>query len=300
MKLELEAILEAFLQFLFWEKRLADNTIAAYHQDVYLFLDFLEKEGIYSLKEVQVEILEKFVVEESKKGLESTSLSRRISALRTFFFFLVKEKMAKENMAKLLGAPKIRRSLPEVLTVEEVERMINVCDVSKPKGLRDKAILELLYASGLRVSELISLEFSHLDLENRMVRLWGKGFKERIVPFGEKAKATLTTYLSWGRGALLKGIQSRYLFVSGFSGRSLTRQNVWTMVKRCAQKAGIQRNVTPHVLRHTFATHLLENGADLRIVQEFLGHSDITTTQIYTHVNRKILKEVYEKAFPRK
>lgn len=300
MKPELEEALESFLQFLFWEKRVSDNTIAAYQQDIACFLEFLEQEERASFREVTLEILEKFVVKESKKGLERASLARRISALRTFFFFLVRERKTGENLAKLLDTPRIQRKLPEVLTLEEIESIMVVCDTSSPRGLRDKAILELLYASGLRVSELVFLTFSHLDLKNQMIRLWGKGFKERVVPFGEEAKDALVEYLEKGRPFLLKGARSNYLFVGDSSGRPLTRQNVWNLVKRYARKAGVVKRITPHTFRHTFATHLLENGADLRIVQEFLGHSDITTTQIYTHVNRRILQEVYEKAFPRK
>lgn len=300
MRPEFEEVLESFLQFLFWEKRLSDNTIMAYHQDVTFFLQFLTQAGYHSLQDVDLGVLEQFVISESKKDLEKTSLARRISSLRTFFFFLVREKLVTENLAKLLDTPRIQRNLPEVLTLEEVERLIAVCDLSLPRGLRDRAMLELLYSSGLRVSELVWLEFSHLDLSNRMVRLWGKGFKERVVPFGEKAQEALIAYLERGRPVLLKRSQSNYIFVSDASGRPLTRQNVWTLIKRYARRAGIQKNITPHTFRHTFATHLLENGADLRIVQEFLGHSDITTTQIYTHVNRKVLREIYEKAFPRK
>ena len=300
MKPEFEEILESFLQFLFWEKRVSDHTVTAYQQDVAFFLEFLSQKGCRSLQEVNLEILEQFVVEESKKGLERSSLARRISSLRTFFFFLVRERMVGENLAKLLDAPRIQRNLPEILTPEEVERLIATCDGTSPRGLRDRAILELLYSSGLRVSELVLLEFSHLDLENGMIRLWGKGFKERVVPFGEEARNTLIAYLERGRPVLLKNSRSNYIFVGDSSGRPLTRQNVWTLVKGYARKAGIEKNITPHTFRHTFATHLLENGADLRIVQEFLGHSDIATTQIYTHVNRKVLREVYDRAFPRK
>lgn len=300
MRPELEEVLESFLHFLFWEKRVSDNTIAAYQQDIIFFLEFLEREKRTSFRDITLETLEKFVVKESKKGLEGTSLARRVSALRTFFFFLVREHKTGENLAKFLDTPRIRRKLPEVLTLEEIENIMIACDTSSPRGLRDRAILELLYASGLRVSELVFLTFSHIDLENQMIRLWGKGFKERVVPFGEEARDTLVDYLEGGRPFLLKGTRSNYLFVSDSSGRPLTRQNVWNLVKRYAQKAGVVKHITPHTFRHTFATHLLENGADLRIVQEFLGHSDIATTQIYTHVNRRILQEVYERAFPRK
>jgi len=279
---------------------MAENTVSAYRQDVSVFLSFLEQRNVCTLSEVSLPLLEAFVAQESQAGLEATSLARRISALRTFFGFLVREKVLQENVAKLLDVPRIKRRLPEVLTVEEVEALIDACDIKKPSGVRDRAILELLYSSGLRVSEVASLEFQHLDLERSCLRLWGKGFKERIVPFGETAREALLEYLNGVRNLLLKGRKSRYIFVSGPEGRPLSRQSIWNMVKRCALKAGITKRITPHTLRHTFATHLLEGGAELRIVQEFLGHSDISTTQIYTHIDRKFLRESYVRAFPRK
>ena len=297
---QFEELLEAFLHFLFWEQRMAENTVSAYRQDVSVFLSFLEQRNVCTLSEVSLPLLEAFVAQESQAGLEATSLARRISALRTFFGFLVREKVLQENVAKLLDVPRIKRRLPEVLTVEEVEALIDACDIKKPSGVRDRAILELLYSSGLRVSEVASLEFQHLDLERSCLRLWGKGFKERIVPFGETAREALLEYLNGVRNLLLKGRKSRYIFVSGPEGRPLSRQSIWNMVKRCALKAGITKRITPHTLRHTFATHLLEGGAELRIVQEFLGHSDISTTQIYTHIDRKFLRESYVRAFPRK
>lgn len=296
----LEEYLEAFLNFLFWERRVAENTVLAYRQDIASFLRFLKERGVEDFSLVTLDTLEAFVEHESCTGLEATTLARRISALRTFFRFLVREKVARENLAKLLDTPRIKRHLPEVLTVEEVEALIASCDVTKPSGVRDRAILELMYSSGLRVSEVVFLEFQHLDLEEQMLRLWGKGFKERIVPFGERAKEALLEYLNGARNLLLKGKKSRYIFVSGPSGKPLSRQSVWNMVKRYALQAGIRKHITPHTLRHTFATHLLEGGAELRVVQEFLGHSDIATTQVYTHVNRRLLRESYERAFPRK
>mgnify|MGYP000875204079 FL=1 len=291
---------EAFLNYLFWERRAADNTILSYGRDISSFMQFLKGKGVNRLKEVSLPLLEEFINEESEKDLETTSLARKISALRSFFFFLVREREVPDNLARLLDAPRLQRNLPQVLSLEEVEALLSACDTTKPRGLRDRAILELLYSSGLRVGEVVSLEFSHLDLENRMLRLWGKGFKERMVPFGEEAYQAISLYLEKGRNEILKGRSSNYVFISGPSARPLTRQSVWNMVKRYAQKANLNKDVTPHTLRHTFATHLLENGADLRVVQEFLGHSDISTTQIYTHVSRKILRETYNRAFPRK
>ena len=296
----LDEWVEAFLDFLFWEKRAADNTILSYGQDISSFVQFLKEKKIISFGEVTFLVLEEFVSRESEKELETTSLARKISALRTFFSFLVREKEVPENLARLLDAPRLERNLPQVLSLEEVETLLSACDKIKPRGLRDRAILELLYSSGLRVGEVVSLEFSHLDLENRMLRLWGKGFKERLVPFGEEAYQAISLYLEKGRDEILKGRSSNYVFISGPSARPLTRQSVWNMVKRYAKQANLDKDVTPHTLRHTFATHLLENGADLRVVQEFLGHSDISTTQIYTHVSKRVLRETYDRAFPRK
>ncbi|HHT09434.1 MAG TPA: site-specific tyrosine recombinase XerD [Atribacter sp.] len=296
---DLRNILEAYLQFLYWEKRLSDNTIQSYEQDLEQFVVFLEKKGMVSFSRLDQDIVEKFLRYEAKREIAPASLSRKISALRTFFQYLIREKMSPENCAKLIDSPRFQRKIPDVLDEVEIESLLNAPDLTKPIGIRDRAILELLYASGLRVSELTSLEFSHLDLENSMLRLWGKGFKERMVPFGEEASEALKRYFQQAREQILKEKRSRSIFV-GASGQPLTRQNIWVMIKKYSRKAGIEKTVTPHTLRHTFATHLLENGADLRVVQEFLGHSDIVTTQIYTHISKKILREAYARSFPRK
>jgi integrase/recombinase XerD len=263
------------------------------------FVVFLEKKGMVSFSRLDQDIVEKFLRYEAKREIAPASLARKISALRTFFQYLIREKMSPENCAKLIDSPRFQRKIPDVLDEVEIESLLNAPDLTKPIGIRDRAILELLYASGLRVSELTSLEFSHLDLENSMLRLWGKGFKERMVPFGEEASEALKRYFQQAREQILKEKRSRSIFV-GASGQPLTRQNIWVMIKKYSRKAGIEKTVTPHTLRHTFATHLLENGADLRVVQEFLGHSDIVTTQIYTHISKKILREAYARSFPRK
>jgi len=295
----LRNILEAYLQYLYWEKRLSDNTIQSYELDLEQFIYFLEKKGIASFSQLDQGVVEKFLRNEAKRDIAPASLARKISALRTFFQYLIREKISPENCAKLIDSPRFQRKIPDVLDESEIESLLNAPDLNKPIGIRDRAILELLYASGLRVSELTSLEFSHFDLENSMLRLWGKGFKERMVPFGEEASEALNRYFQQAREQILRGKRSRSVFV-GASGRSLTRQNIWVMIKKYAKKAGIEKTITPHTLRHTFATHLLENGADLRVVQEFLGHSDIVTTQIYTHINKKVLREAYARSFPRK
>ena len=295
----LRNILEAYLQYLYWEKRLSDNTIQSYELDLEQFIYFLEKKGIASFSQLDQGVVEKFLRNEAKRDIAPASLARKISALRTFFQYLIREKISPENCAKLIDSPRFQRKIPDVLDESEIESLLNAPDLNKPIGIRDRAIFELLYASGLRVSELTSLEFSHFGLENSMLRLWGKGFKERMVPFGEEASEALNRYFQQAREQILRGKRSRSVFV-GASGRSLTRQNIWVMIKKYAKKAGIEKTITPHTLRHTFATHLLENGADLRVVQEFLGHSDIVTTQIYTHINKKVLRETYARSFPRK
>ena len=295
----LQEAIDAFLDFLYWEKRVSENTLYSYENDLKVFCSFLNEKQVTSFKELKLQDLEEFINWQYKTGHTSTTLARRISALRSFFSFLLKKNLIKENFARSLDAPKIERKIPRVLTLEEIEAILALPDTTKPSGLRAKAILELLYSSGLRVSELVNLEFSHLDFQNRMLRLWGKGFKERIVPFGEEAKTAIEAYLAKGRPHFLKGKRSNFIFL-GPSGKPITRQSVWNIIKRYTRKAGIAKNVTPHTLRHTFATHILENGADLRIIQECLGHSDISTTQIYTHITRKALQEAYDRHFPRK
>jgi len=296
---DLKIVLEAYLQYLYWEKRLADNTIQSYNQDLEWFFYFLEKKQILVFDRVNLALLGEFLQKEAKREIAPASIARKISALRNFFQYLVRERIVPENYAKLIDSPQLQRKIPEILDENEIESLLNAPDLRKPLGIRDRAILELLYASGLRVSELTSLEFAHLDMDNDMLRLWGKGFKERMVPFGEEAKEALVRYFQQGRENILKGKSSRFIFI-GASGHSLTRQNIWVLTKKYTRKAGIEKPITPHTLRHTFATHLLENGADLRMVQEFLGHSDIVTTQIYTHISRKILREAYARSFPRK
>lgn len=295
----LQEAIEAFLDFLYWEKQVSENTLSSYENDLKTFCTFLTKKQVTSVEKIKLQDLEEFINEQYRNGHTSATLARRTSALRSFFSFLLKKDLIKENLARLIDTPKIARKIPQVLTIEEIERILTLPNTQKPSGLRDKAMLELLYSSGLRVSELVNLEFSHLDLQNCMLRLWGKGFKERIAPFGEEAKKAIEAYLAKGRPRLLKGKKSNFVFL-GPSGKPLTRQSVWNIIKRYARRAGISKNVTPHTLRHTFATHILENGADLRIIQECLGHSDISTTQIYTHLTKKVLQEAYDKHFPRK
>ena len=227
-----------------------------------------------------------------------SSVSHLISTLRQFFSYLVNEDKIAVNPMIHIDPPKGSQHLPQVLTSEEVERLLEVPDLSKPLGIRDRAILEVMYATGLRVSELINLTMDELHLEMGLIQPLGKGDKERIIPIGEVAIEWLNKYMNGARLTLLKQQKSKYIFLNAH-GRQLTRQGIWKNLKAIVVKAGITKNVTPHTLRHSFATHILENGADLRVVQELLGHADISTTQIYTHISRKRMAEVYKKFHPR-
>ena len=230
--------------------------------------------------------------------LSSRSVARNISAIKTFFRFLVSEGTIKDNPARLLEIPRPFKKLPVVLSRTEIERLLSQPDLSHPRGRRDSAMLELLYATGLRVSELVGLKAVNINLEAGFVRTLGKGSKERIVPMGEEAMESVRNYISDVRLLQKKGLDSPYIFLNP-SGGPLTRQGFWKIIKKYAKKADIKKQITPHSLRHSFASHLLAGGADLRSVQIMLGHEDISTTQIYTHVTRERLKEIHKKYHPR-
>jgi integrase/recombinase XerD len=289
-------LLDQFMGQLKVERGLARNTIEAYNRDLIGFFSFLRERHLSATK-VKQEDLSSFIAE--KRGhLSAKSLARCLVSLRMFYRFLVSEGKMSTNPARLLGIPKLYQHLPHVLNRDEVEVLLTQPDQNTPMGRRDKAILELLYATGLRASELIGLRMANINLEAGYIRTIGKGSKERIVPMGSKAMDSLKQYITDSRAPLLRKGASPYLFLNSRGGR-LTRQGLWKILKNYARKAGIPKRVTPHTLRHSFATHLLEGGADLRSVQVMLGHSDISTTQIYTHVARERLKEVHEKYHPR-
>jgi len=291
-----EDIIRLFIQYLSVEKGLAPNTQQAYLQDLNKFILFLKKEKI-SWFAVNEENLIKFIHHASKSGLSARSLARIVSSLRSFFRFLILDGYVKANPTVNLSSPKIWLNLPKLLSISEVEQLMNEPDMDNKKGKRDRAMLELLYATGLRVSELIQLRLKDVNLEEGFLICRGKGGKERIVPLGKQAEKTIQNYLDTARPLLLKK-DTNLLFLSSWRG-GFTRQGFWKMLKGYAHKAGLDKKISPHVLRHSFATHLLERGADLRSVQLMLGHSQITTTQIYTHVGRKRLREVYNKFHPR-
>jgi integrase/recombinase XerD len=294
----LDAMLDRFLDFLLVERGLARNTLEAYSRDLIGYLQFLEAAGIKDIQETNPETLYQFLGTLRARNLSPRSQARILSALRSFYRFLQEESLRRDNPALVLQSPKQKQSLPKTLTGMEVENLLNQPKNDSPRGLRDAAMLEVLYATGLRVSELTSLTLDQLELEAHLIRTVGKGSKERLVPIYQVAVDRLKTYLEKGRRVLLKGRASPYVFLNS-RGRRLSRQGFWKILQRYTRQAGIQKKVSPHMLRHTFATHLLEGGADLRSIQTMLGHADISTTQIYTFITREHLREVYRRYHPR-
>ncbi len=290
--------LEGFLEYLKFEKGLSENTLEAYGRDLAKFLTYLKQQEIKHPGEVKRSHILDFLSYLLDEGAAFSSSARNLSSIKSFFRFLVLEGHININPADNLDSPKIHRKLPEVLTVEEIDRLMSVPNVVTPIGLRDRAMFELMYATGLRVSELLSLDVDDINLSEGYVRCLGKGRKERIVPVGQTASFWVERYIGRSRQKLIKGASIRVLFVNA-NGRRLTRQGFWKILNKHVDQSDIKKEVTPHTLRHSFATHLLENGADLRSVQEMLGHADISTTQIYTHLTKIHLREVYQRSHPR-
>lgn len=291
-----DLLLDQFLNYVKVEKGLATNTIVAYNNDLINFLKFLKRKGI-SVLQVNQSTLISFISEESKR-LSPKSMARSLASIRMFYRFLISEGTIEHNPTSLMSIPKMYQYLPDVLTRNEVDALLKQPVIHTVLGKRDKAILELLYATGLRVTELTSLKINNINMESGYVRTLGKGSKERIIPMGSKSIDSIKEYLNSARGELLKNQRFSNIFLNS-RGKPLTRQGIWKIIKNYTLKACINKTVTPHTLRHSFATHLLEGGADLRSVQIMLGHSDIATTQIYTHVARERLKMIHEKYHPR-
>ncbi|HOK21231.1 MAG TPA: site-specific tyrosine recombinase XerD [Bacteroidales bacterium] len=290
--------LKSFRKYLLLDKRNSPNTIDAYLRDVSKLINYFN--GINkSFISANLYDLEQFVSFLSELGLESSTLARIISGIRAFYKFLQEEEIIEDNPAEQLDTPKITRKLPEILSIEEIEQILSVIDLSKFEGHRNKAIIEVLYGCGLRVSELINLKMMDYFADESILRIIGKGDKERYVPIGSKAKNALYYYIEYSRPHYPMVTQyQQYIFLNR-RGKKLTREMIFIIVKDCAAKAGIQKNVHPHTFRHSFATHLVENGADLFAVQEMLGHSSITTTEIYTHVSMSYLRDVIDNFHPR-
>ncbi|MCK5091056.1 MAG: site-specific tyrosine recombinase XerD [Gammaproteobacteria bacterium] len=292
-----QGIIEDFTDTLWMEYGLSKNTLSSYRADLSGFALWLEKQGSHLSIAQRTHLLD-YLARRIQKGSQPRSTARLLSSLRRFYQHLVREGLIEEDPSARIDAPKLGRSLPQSLTEDEVEKLLEQPDASTAQGLRDRTMLEILYATGLRVSELIQLRVEQLNLRQGVVRVTGKGGKDRLVPMGEESIAWVNTYMGDARHVLLGDVQSDVLFPAR-RGSAMTRQAFWYMIKRYSLKAGIKKSLSPHTLRHAFATHLINHGADLRVVQMLLGHSDLSTTQIYTHVARERLKKMHEQHHPR-
>jgi integrase/recombinase XerC len=287
---------EKFIDYLKVERNASRYTVRNYDADLREFFEFLKSESIKSLDEVNKDVLRDYLYQLMENGFARTSIARKLSAVRSFYRYLQREELVSVSPAATISSPKLDRKLPVFLSQEETARLVEAPDITKPAGMRDRAFLELLYASGLRVSELAGLDVSQVDRETKEIRVWGKGAKERIVLMGDPAARALTTYLEQGRPKLNKRGDPA-VFLNQDGGR-LTVRSVQSLVQYYAKSVGIDKDVHPHTVRHTFATHLLNGGADLRVVQELLGHASLSSTQIYTHVSKAQAKKVYLAAHP--
>jgi integrase/recombinase XerD len=290
--------LDLFLSYLLVEKGLTKNTLEAYSRDVGGYLNFLEKSGCVAVSEVRPTDVAAFIAGLKGAGLAPRSRARALSAIRMFHRFLQVENYSTSNPTAIIESPRLLSRLPEILSSSEVDNLLKAISGDDVNASRDRAMLELLYATGLRVSELVSLKITDLNLVAGYLITSGKGDKERLVPVGEAARIAVTEYLSTSRAMQDKDLENRYLFLTRLGDR-MTRQSFWNIIKKRAVVAGIRKKISPHTLRHSFATHLLENGADLRSVQLMLGHADLATTQIYTHITGERLKKLHKELHPR-
>ena len=293
-----DQILDLYLSHLGVEKGLSKNSLESYARDLQAFFDHVQGQRKVGPLDVRDEDLRLFLIEQHRQGKAPRSLARMVSSLRGLYRFLMREGVLSVDPTRTLETPRIGTSLPKDLSLKEVDALLAQPDPSSPLGIRDLAMLQLMYATGLRVSELVNLKINDLHLDVGYLAAYGKGSKERLVPIGEVANDKVKEYIRSVRPAFTKGARIPYLFLNR-SGKRLSRQGFWKLLKRYALQAGIRSQIMPHSLRHSFATHLLEHGADLRSVQLLLGHSSISTTQIYTHINRERLKRIYDRYHPR-
>jgi integrase/recombinase XerD len=294
----MQALLDQFLDYIALERGLSENTRQAYHADLKDFLAFLDTKSITSANAVTRKHILDYMLETRDRGLSTNSISRRLVSIKVFFRYLQQESMLTDNVTDAMDSPKLWKVLPTTLSEKEVEQLLEAPDETKRLGLRDKAIIETFYSTGLRVSELSNLKIQDLHFDAGYLVCFGKGSKERVVPIGEKARTILQRYLQEMRPSLVKGQDPGHVFLNQ-RGQRLSRKGIWKLIRHYARKAHIVKKLTPHTLRHSFASHLLANGAPLRFIQEMLGHADITTTQIYTHVDQARLKTVHEQFHPR-
>ena len=294
----MKELVAEFINYLSVERGLSKNTIAAYGADLEKFVKYLESKGISEIDRIKRQDIMNYLLSRKDKGISGNSISRGLVAIKMFYRFLVTERLAKDDVAGILESPKLIRPIPAVLLSSEVDKILGGPNLRDDMGIRDKAAIELLYATGMRVSEMVDLPIEGLNLDMGFVKCRGKGDKERIVPVGGKAKEALSRYIEKVRPAMAGKRQDKHLFLSRL-GKKISRQTFWKMIKKYTKMARIKRDITPHTLRHSFATHLLERGADLRVVQEMLGHADISTTQLYTHINKERLKSIHRQFHPR-
>jgi len=295
----MELFLKEYLAHIKLEKNLSPNTVSSYKNDLNAFISFLKDSGIDDPSEISSDHIGLFFKILNELGLLGSSSARYFSSLKGFFLYLLKNKYIVKNPIEKITAPKISQKLPGVLDINEVEKILSAPDENNKLGLRDKAMLELFYACGTRVSELINIKISDLFFEDEIIRVFGKGSKERLIPIGSSAVKWVGDYLKKSRPLLMKKSKSENNLFLNSRGSKLSRMGVWKIIDRYVKEAGIKKDVHPHTFRHSFATHLLEGGADLRAVQEMLGHADISTTQIYTHIDRDYIKQVHKQYHPR-
>ena len=294
----MDKLLEQYILYLQDVKKTSANTVTAYKRDLNKLIQFLSERGFADVSKISFTDLNSYILLLEKEGAATSSISRNVSTIKSFFLFLLRNRYIDNDPAQNLKAPKILKKAPSILTVEEIEVLLSLPDDS-PKGLRDKAILELLYATGLKVSELLELKLNQVNVALQYMRIHDKD-RERIIPFGEYAKQAVENYLENARPILVSGIEEvEYLFLN-YSGQPMTRQGFWKIIKNYGEQAGFDVGLTPHVFRHSFAAHMVENGADLKSLQELLGHSDISTTQVYSSFAHNGVNAVYQKAHPRK
>ena len=294
----MQELADNFLSYLSVERALSKNTLLSYGRDLKKYIAYLQELGIKSLSQTTRKEISDFMFKLKDEGLSSVSIARNLAAIKVFCRFLVRERIMQDDPSALVDSPKLWKRIPDSLSEREVNSLLSAVDVSRIQGVRDRAILELMYATGLRVSEAVNLKIQDVNLEVGFLRCLGKGSKERIVPLGKEAISAVNKYLLEARPKLARPFSENTLFLSRL-GKRISRQSFWKLVKAYSSKAGIQKAIRPHSLRHSFATHLLERGADLRSVQEMLGHADISTTQIYTHVDKNRLKMIHKKFHPR-
>lgn len=287
-----------FLDYLSVERGLSHNTIISYQKDLSCYIDFLNQCHIDTLSKITKHDIVNFMLAQKDRGISANSIARRLACIRMFHRFLAREKIAKTDPTSLIDSPRLWKKIPDTLSLNEVDALLSQPNIRDAGGIRDKAILETLYATGMRVSEAVNLKVDNVNLDIGFLRCIGKGDRERVIPIGKKAIMSIKRYLEVARSKLLEKKESDFLFLNRF-GKKISRQSLWKIIRRYAKEARIKKPLRPHILRHSFATHLLERGADLRSVQEMLGHANISTTQVYTHINKDRLKTIHKMYHPR-